>query len=229
MAGRYRKTIEGNRSRFYIFLSVVFVIVMIKWGIPCFVSVVAGKGGQKQNQQVDIIPPQTPIFSALPEATNSASVLIEGYTESGASLDLLVGDKIVMTDKAQDDGSFSMRAPLEAGSNRIQVRATDLAGNTSTSEIKLIVYDNRPLELMIASPKDGSEYFGQNNQVIDIKGVVNKPDSSILVNNSFAVTNRDGSFVQRFQLVSGSNTIKIIASDKAGNTAEKTLTLSYTP
>jgi uncharacterized protein YfaP (DUF2135 family) len=229
MTGSYRKAKEGNRSRFYILLSVVFVIVMLKWGIPFFVNIVAGKGAQKPSQVSDIIPPQAPMFSALPEATNSASVVVEGYTEAGAALDLLVGDKIVTTDKAKDDGSFALQASLEAGANRVQVRATDLAGNVSTSEIKLINYDNKPLELTIISPKDGSEFFGKTSQVVEVKGTVNKPESSVLVNNSFAVTSKDGSFTQRFQLADGNNTIKIMASDKAGNTAEKTITLSYTP
>lgn len=230
MTGKYRKSAEGNRSRFYILLSIVFMVVMFKWGIPYFVNIVGGKGGSKANtQQTDIIPPQSPTFAALPEATNSATIIVEGYTEGGTSLSLLVGDVAVMTDKAKDDGSFSFAAPLEPGTNRIQIKATDLAGNTSSSEIKLVIYDNKPLDLTITSPKDGSEYFGKNSQVVEIKGSVSKADSSVLVNNSFAVTDKDGAFSQKVQLIKGGNTIKIVASDKSGNSSEVTLNLSYTP
>ena len=229
MAGRYRTSKEKNRSRFYILLSIVFVVVMIKWGVPFFVNFIAGKGAVRQSQDKDIIPPQTPVLSALPEATNSSYLTVEGYTEAGASLDLLINDSISLTAKATEDGSFSIAGTLSSGSNRAYVRATDEAGNASTSEVKLVTFDDKPIELTIISPKDGSEYFGKNSQVVDISGEVSKPDSQVIVNNSFVVVEKDGKFVHRYQLSGGNNEIKILASDRAGNTAEKTIKILYTP
>lgn len=229
MAGRYRTTKEAGRSRFYILLSVIFIVIMFKWGIPFFVNIIAGKGEIRQNQDKDVISPQSPVLSALPEATNSASLPVEGYTEASASLDLLINDVISLASIADEDGSFSMIGNLTNGSNRVYVRATDGAGNVSTSEVKMVIFDNKPIDLTISSPKDGSEFFGKNNRVIDISGEVNKANSQVIINSSFVVLGKDNKFTHRFQLADGNNEIKIIASDKAGNTAEETIKILYTP
>ena len=229
MSGRYRVAKEKNKSRYYILLSIVFVIVLFKWGIPFFIEIVAGKGSPRQNTDQDLIPPQAPTLSALPDATNSASLLIEGYTEANASLDILINDRISLTDKAKADGSFSIIATLDAESNRVQIRATDEAGNTSVSEVEMVQLDRKPIEVTITSPKDGTEFFGKNNQVVDIKGEANKSDAQIIINTSFVVVEKDGTFVQRIQLQNGSNEIKVVASDKAGNSTERVFNLLYTP
>lgn len=229
MSGRYKQSQNKSRSRFYIFLSVVFVIVMIKWGIPLFMNMVAGNGAQRVNIDNDIIPPQAPIISALPDATNSARIVIEGYTEAAASVELLLNDQVDKINVADQTGSFVFETSLISGQNRVQIRAKDSKGNESMSQVTLVSYDNKPIELTVSTPKDGSEYFGKINQVIDIKGEVDKAGSQVLINNSFVQVDRSGAFIHRFMLSGGENMIKIVASDKAGNTAEKTLRLIYTP
>lgn len=210
-------------------LSVIFIVVMYKWGVPFFVEVIAGKGSVLINQEQDVIPPQSPVLSALPEATGSASILVEGFTEAGAALDLMVNDAISQTSKAEADGSFAIYGILSIGSNRVYVRAADEAGNVSSSEVKLVNFDNKPVVLTVLSPKDGSEFFGKNNQVIDITGEVNKANSQVIINNSFVVLDKEGKFTHRFQLADGNNEIKIVASDRAGNTDETMIKILYTP
>lgn len=229
MAGRYKQSKNRNRSRFYILLSVIFVVVMFKWGIPLFVDFVAGNGAVRVNTNKDIIPPQSPVISALPEATNSASLTIDGFTEKGANVELLVNDNIDKINIADETGAFTFESSLISGQNRIQLRAKDSAGNESMSEVSLVVFDNKPIELTMVSPQDGSEYFGKINQVIDIKGEISKSSGQVLINNSFVQVDKTGQFIHRFMLSGGENTIKMVASDKAGNTAEKTLKLIYTP
>jgi bacillopeptidase F len=229
MSGRYKQSQNRNRSRFYIFLSIVFVIIMFKWGIPLFMNLVAGSGGQRINTDKDIIPPQSPIISALPDATNSAAITIDGYTEKGASVELLLNDQTDKIVKADETGTFVVDTFLIAGQNKIQLRAKDEAGNESLSEVTLITMDSKPLGLTVTSPKEGSEYFGKINQTIDIKGEVDKAGSQVLINNSYVQVDRSGSFLHRYMLSGGENIITIVASDKAGNTAEKSLRLIYTP
>jgi hypothetical protein len=229
MPGRYKQSQNKNKSRFYILLSVIFIIVMIKWGVPLFMNLVAGTGSYRVATGKDIIPPQSPIISALPEATNSANITVEGFTESGARVELLINDVVDSVSIADEAGSFLFDSRLILGQNRVQLRAKDEAGNESMSEVALIYFDNKPIDLVVSSPKDGSEYFGKINQVIDVKGSVDKPNSQVLVNNSFVQVDRNGSFVFRFMLSGGENTIKVVASDSAGNFAEKTLKLIYTP
>lgn len=229
MPGRYMQSQNKNRSRFYILLSVVLIIIIIKWGIPLFMNMVAGNVVVVKPTQKDIFPPQVPILSALPEATNSASVEIDGYTEKDVSVELLLNDVVDKTSKADDSGNFSLNSSLKFGQNRIQVRAKDAAGNESLSDVELINYDNKPITLTISSPADGSEYFGKVSQVVDIKGSIDKTDGQVTVNNSFVQVGHDGSFDYSFPLSSGDNNITVSATDKAGNQDQKTFKLTYTP
>ncbi len=189
----------------------------------------AGKGVDISRKVDDIIPPQSPILSALPEATNEASIKIEGFTEQGASLELMINDTLDKSDKAKEDGSFSFATILTTGPNRIQIRAVDEAGNASLSEVKIIIVDKEPVILTISSPGDGTEYIGKNSQLVEIQGKTNKAGTQVIANNSFVDVSRDGTFVHRLQLAPGENTIKLIASDKAGNLDEKTIKLIFTP
>lgn len=229
MAGRYRKSQEGSRSRFYLFLSVIFIFVMIKWGFPLFIKIIAGKGVVISNNVEDVIPPQPPTLAATPEATNEATITVEGFTEQGAELELMINDTLNKTDKAKEDGSFIFIASLTKGQNRVQVRAKDSAGNASLSEVKLVLVDQEPVILTINSPKDGTEFIGKNSQTLEITGKTNKMNAQVIANNSFVDVNRDGTFTHRLQLNSGENTIKIVASDKAGNLDEQTIKVTYTP
>ncbi len=229
MSGRYRRAQEGNRSRFYFLLSAIFIFVIIKWGFPLFLKIIAGNAIDKTQQEVDIIPPQTPLLSALPEATNEAEIMVEGYTEASAKLELTVNDVLTKTDTAKEDGSFLLSATIQTGNNRIQVRAVDTANNASLSEVKIVTLDKEPVTLTISSPKDGTEYIGKNSQSVEITGKVSKANVEVIANNSFVSVNRDGTFVHKLLLSQGENNIEIIASDKAGNTDKQTLKLTYSP
>jgi hypothetical protein len=229
MSGRYKQSQKNNKSRFYILLSVIFVGVMFKWGIPIFMDLVAGNGVQRVNTSKDIIPPQSPIISALPDATNSAGIEIDGYTEKGAQVEMLLNDLVDKISIADDTGSFVFESTLVPGLNRIQLRAKDAAGNESMSDVSLVKFDNKPIGLVVTSPKDGSEYFGKINQVIDIKGEIDKVGGQVLMNNSFVQVDKNGAFVHRFMLSGGENIINVVASDNAGNTSKLTLRLIYTP
>lgn len=229
MPGRYRNSQNKNRSRFYILLSIVFVFVMFKWGLPLFMDLLAGSGAKRVTTGEDIIPPQSPVISALPEATNSSRILVEGYSESGASIELLLNDEVNKITKTDVNGYFVFDAPLLSGQNRVQLRAKDEDGNESMSEVSLVTFDSKPVDLVVISPRDGSEFFGKINQVVDIKGEVDKEDSQVTINSSFVMVNRDGTFVHRFMMNSGENEVKVNAVDPAGNMAEKTIRLYFTP
>lgn len=230
ITGKYRDTKEKNRSRYYILLSIVFIFVLIKWGIPAFINYMSGPTVKNNNSSyTDVIPPQIPQLSAVPDATNSASFEVTGYTEKGVDVALFINDALADTKKSDDNGAFVLDGKLDAGQNRMFVKATDSAGNSSQSDARLINYDNKPVELTIDSPKDGNQYFGSNSQTIDIVGTVSKPDSNVTVNGSFVFVGKDGSFDQRFQLSNGDNNLKVIAVDTAGNTVEKDLKVVFIP
>ncbi len=202
---------------------------MFKWGLPLFMNLIAGNGVERIETGKDIIPPQSPVISALPDATNSAKLYIDGFTEAGANVELLLNDSVDKLTKADSTGYFIFDTLLISGQNRIQFRAKDEAGNESMSEVTIIEQDSKPVVLNISTPKNGNEYFGKTNQVIDIKGDINKLGGQVLINSSFVQVDKTGAFVHRYMLSSGENTIKITASDKAGNSDETTLKVVYTP
>lgn len=228
MQGQYRASKEKNRSRFYILLSIAFILIMAKWGVPVMINALSGP--EKRRVEIngnDIIPPQQPAISALPEATNSGKISVEGYTESGAEVELQLNDVSVSTSKADESGLFKFDAVLEPGQNRVSVTAKDIAGNKSQSPIVLVDYDNKPVDLTIDSPQNGNEYFGKSNQTVEVSGKVSKDDCEVLVNNSFAMVERGGKFTYRLMMSEGENTIKIIATDKAGNKDEAELKVRF--
>jgi len=229
MMGRYRASKEVNRSRFYFLLSVVFVLMMIKWGIPFMISTISGPEKRSSVDEVDIIPPQQPVISAMPEATNSAALQMEGYTEADAEVELLVNDVLMELSKADKNGLFMFRTNLKPGENRVSVTAKDAAGNTSRSLVTVITLDTTPVALIVDSPKKDAELFGKTNQTVSVTGKVDKEDTTVLINNSFALVEKSGAFSYRLMLSPGDNTIKVVATDRAGNIDEEEFRVRYSP
>ncbi|HJD23721.1 MAG TPA: hypothetical protein H9694_06195 [Firmicutes bacterium] len=75
---------------------------------------------------VDVTAPQLSILKDLNgQSTSEGYVYLEGHTEGGASL-TLNGDPV-----ETQNGYFSVRCPLSPGKNRLELLATDAAGNQS--------------------------------------------------------------------------------------------------
>lgn len=215
----------------YFILAVVFVVVMFKWGLPWFVNILAGPTGPKVtdiNTSDDIVPPQTPTLFPLPEATNSATILVEGYTEADAEINVYRDDDLANTDRSDEKGVFKVELKLNEGENRIQVRARDSKGNESQSVVRTVIYDKSGVNLTVDSPTDDTEIFGQKNQNVPFTGKVSKPEATVTVNGNYARVNADGNFTVTVRLYQGDNNILVRAVDRAGNVAEKTVRVILT-
>ena len=202
---------------------------MFKWGVPWMINTISGP--ERRESLIngnDIIPPQQPAISALPEATNSARVRVEGYTEAEAEVTLLINDVVEASDLADKTGFFNFDdATLILGENRIGVSAKDASGNINQSPISLITYDNKPVVVIIESPTDRTELFGKNKQTVEIKGKVNKEDAQVLVNNSFTMIESGGVFSYKLMLSDGENKIVVTATDRAGNRDEEEMKIIF--
>ena len=98
-----------------------------------------------------------------------------------------------------------------------------------SQEIKVSTKDTTPPVITISSPEDGSE---TSNDSVNISGVITDDLSgvaSVTLNGNSLTLNSDGSFSTTVSLTEGTNTITITATDKAGNKATKTITITYTP
>ncbi len=228
MTGKYRAGTNPHKSRFFILLSVVFIFVVIKWGFPWFISMISGAPVAKNTQgQADIIPPQVPVLLASPEATNSSSFTIEGFTEASSKVELYFNEDPGVTSKSDIDGKFKFLVKLISGENKYLLKAIDDANNSSQSTLKTISFDSKPVDFNLISPADGTEFFGKANQVVSVIGKSNKTNVTVLVNNSFTDVDKEGTFTYKFQMAEGENKVKIVITDKAGNSVQKEITLKY--
>ena len=230
MTGNYRSSNTKNKSRFYLLLSVIFVFVMFKWGLPFFINIISGPEKIAEEAAYDDgLPPQVPALSALPEATNSGQLKVEGYTEAEATVELYLNDVLSETKTVDTDGYFIFNPKLTEETTRIYVKARDKKNLMSQSPVSVVILDKKPVKLTLLTPKDGNEYFGSNSQTIDVSGNVSKFEATVLVNDSYAMVDKTGNFTQRIMLGNGENKIRIKAVDKAGNVSELSLTVNFVP
>lgn len=212
---------------------VVLIIVLISIGIPLIIRVSVFLGNLKSSQPAkdsgDQTPPLAPILASILEATNSATIKIEGYAEPESNLKLYLNGSEVESVLVGIDGDFGFTdVILRLGDNTFYTIATDQAGNESPeSEKQTIVYKKTGPQLEVIEPQPDQE-FGKNFETIQVKG---KTDVGVQVriNDRFVTVSDDGSFSFNLKLTQGENQITVKAFDTAGNQTEKQLKVTYKP
>jgi len=88
--------------------------------------------------------------------------------------------------------------------------------------------DSTPPEITVSFP---SNYSTVGTNLVVVKGTVTDESGidKVTVNGSEVSVASNGSFSKTINLSKGTNTITIIALDKKGNTATKTISVTYTP
>ncbi len=125
--------------------------------------------------------------------------------------------------------SFSTAITLASGLNSITVKATDLAGNTS-STVRTVTYDNSNPSLAITSPIQDVTI---NQNSITINGTVSDTQTAATVslsfnNQTYTPTVTDGTFSQKLTIPSeGTFAITVKATDEAGNSSSVTRNVIY--
>ena len=215
------------------FLTLLILGLLVRFGVPALIKLAVFLGelrsAGEQVEQKDTWPPPPPVFDLLPEATSSSQLTISGRTEAGAKVLLTVNGIKVNETLADSSGRFVFAdVKLRTGHNRLWGKAVDQANNESapSEEVEIIV-DTEPPPLTVTLPKDGDKFF-EDDRVIKIEGV-SEPDAQVTVNDRVAVIDKDGNFSLSYTLSEGENQLTIKATDKAGNTTEETLTVTYYP
>lgn len=182
----------------------------------------------KPIEKSDTTPPAPPRINDLPDYTNQLSLSVTGTTEPAAVVKLFLNDKEeeVLADK---DGNFSTKFDLKKGENTVSALATDSSGNQSQkSPVQKIIFDNEPPSITIDSPADGASFFGSKQKQLTIKGKT-KVGAGLTINDRFADVDDSGNFTFTTTLSEGQNTFNLKATDKAGNTTEKSITVNFSP
>lgn len=170
----------------------------------------------------------SPQFYPLPEATNSASLLISGFSQPNQKVDIYLNDLNIKTLEVDSEGKFQDYISLALGINHIVAATKDTRGVQSPfSKSWEVFYSNSPPYLEIIEPANQTVIKGKNSQII-LKGKA-APTSKVSINDHFAIVDREGYFNYSTTLNQGENEFEIVCLDPAQNKSKLKWTLYYQP
>ena len=117
-------------------------------------------------------------------------------------------------------------AALKDGVHTISVTASDNDGNAASAKTSSFTVDTVPPTLSVTAPAEG---LITNKSTVTVTGKTNDVTSkpvTVTVNGTAVTVGTDGAFSKDVTLANGSNTITIIAKDKAGKTTTVTRTVT---
>ncbi|TLZ49098.1 MAG: hypothetical protein E6K18_08310, partial [Methanobacteriota archaeon] len=148
--------------------------------------------------------------------TNTPVVTVSGSTEVGATV--AVNGIAVAVDAS---GGFSVRVTLGEGTNPITAIARDVAGNTGTAGITVIL-DTTPPTLILTAPSDGAV---TNSGSVVVSGYTD-PGAAVAIDGTIVTVGPTGLFSRTVNLPDGMHTFDVGAADPAGNEAGAATTIT---
>jgi len=221
---RYQKA-----TLIYGFLTILFLALIFKFGLFAAVKISELLQGRKplpeENLYSNLLP--APQFYPLPEATNSATLELSGFSQPNEKVDLYLNDLNIKSFEVDSEGKFEGFLSLSLGLNKIYAVTTDKDSQQSpSSRIWTVFFQDSSPMLEITEPTDGSS-IKKNNRVV-LKGKVD-PTSKVTVNDHQVVVDSEGNFSYTTLLGEGENKFQITALDPAQNKTEKEWTLNFQP
>ena len=163
-------------------------------------------------------------ISSIPQATNSARIIVSGSTLNFDTLDFYLNGKKVKEIESTTDTFNEEIGDLEKGENDVYVKAKSTDSKTEKNTITYKVnYKSEKPKLEITEPSDNST---TNNQEIKIKGSTDK-ETYIHINDLPIVVDANGNFETSIRLKDGDNQIVATAQDVAGNIETKNFKVTY--
>lgn len=239
---RLRSRLQRQKNKRLMRQSVLLLIatmaivgLAIFYGIPTLIklaTVIAGvqESNRPATSTTDEVAPYPPQFSLSYEATASATIMITGFAKENTAIELMNnGDKVLET-FANDQGEFRFdRVVLNQGSNTLTAKSVTKAGVSSNlSRPVEVVFDNTPPELTVSEPQSDKTFYGSLQQLLRVSGST-EPGAKIMVNERLVFVAATGDFTTQFPLAEGENNIKVVATDKAGNTTDQEIKALFYP
>ncbi len=170
---------------------------------------------------IDLTLPVLTVDPVSATPTNTATLRVSGHVSDALSgLRGMTCNGLPATATGAD---FLCDVALLVGSNTIEIRAEDAAGNAAvqTATARL---DVQPPTLTIDSPADQTI---TNKGTVIVSGTVSEDDAvaSLLV-GGVATTPSGGGFTATIPLQEGVNPITVVAADRAGNTSSATVNVT---
>jgi hypothetical protein len=191
---------------------------------------------------VDLTAPAAPVVAtpANGSRTNNPKPPYTGTAEPGSTVSVYVDNVVVGTVVADASGNWTFAQPtnLAEGAHTVKATATDVAGNVSVfSNINTFTVDlTAPAAPVVATPANGSS---TNDTTPDYTGTAEAGSTvsvyvdNVVVGTTIATAAGTWSFTQPAALATGSHTVKVTATDVAGNVSVfsniNTFTVDLTP
>jgi len=216
-------------SVFYFVLTISLLVLIFKFGITG--AVVISSFLQKKNPVVNtpdlyetII--QSPELFPVPEATNSSSLAISGYSLPNQKVDIYLNDLNIKSFDVDSEGKFAGFVSLSLGSSKIYAITVNSKNiQSSPSKSWTVFYNNSPPYLEILEPANNTIIEGKQNTVT-IKGKISPP-SRAFVNDHQMIIENEGIFNYTATLQTGENKFKIVCLDPAENKTELEWLINY--
>ncbi len=163
-------------------------------------------------------------ISSIPQATNSAKIIVSGSTLNFDILYFYLNGRKVKEIESTSDIFNEEIGDLEKGENDVYIKAKSTDSKTEKNTITYkVYYKSEKPKLEISEPSDNST---TSNQEVKIKGSTDK-ETYIHVNDLPVVVDANGNFETSVRLKDGENQIVATAQDIAGNIETKTLKVTY--
>lgn len=185
------------------------------------------------DEQTDTTPPDLTVVqpSASPVTVNAISQEIAVYAEQGSSVKLFKGQSATPLETKSGLGAgtkVSFAVNLTEGSNTYKVTATDDAGNATSATVSFVLDTTAP-SLTISHPSDETAYVNTKTQTIELTAeegaaVSLFADSADHTPIQTAAGKGATAIIWMLpDLIEGSNTFVVKATDALGNSVTKTI------
>jgi bacillopeptidase F len=229
---RLSRRLEKKSKQSFLLTTIGIIVVfflLFKFGIPMlanfslFISQIGKKEDVGKTESTSYVAP--PILNPLPNATNSASIVISGRAFKDQSISLFINDQLISKQSTDNKGEFSFRESLDKGSNSIKTKAKQQNNESDFSDTFNVTYEDKSPQLSIDSPTDGQSFSKTDNKAL----VSGKTDSGVdvTINGFWAIMDENNQYSYSLTLKNGENQISVTATDQAGNKTEKTIRVNY--
>ncbi len=214
---------------FYLsFLSVLLAIFVFTLGISLlgkFAEVLNTFLGKKEESKSEKSIIRPPTFNPLPQATNSAKLIVSGFSEEETTIDIYLNSEKIDKTEVRDGKFIYEELFLKNGENKISAKAITKSGLESDfSQTETVIFDKEEPSLAIEKPQDGQS-FSSNNRIL-VSGKTDA-DAQVYANGFLASVNIEGKFEVFVPVAEGESTIEIKAIDEAGNLKVEKRKITY--
>lgn len=210
---------------------VVLLILFLTVFFPLMVHYTGLENSKKYNPEIAQIKPQTPMFNAPASATNSAELVLNGFTSNDTQVQFIIDgaatEENLLT--VSSNGEFIFTYRFDEGEHTLSAYTIDENGlqSDTTKEYQILIDQTVPT-LIIDDLKNDQEIVGKDKKTLTIRGIT-EPQAQVMINSQRTKADADGNFTLDYTLQNGDNRLKILAYDRAGNQVEEELTIKFTP